>query len=245
MPIALLLMVVQITLIVHAAKTGRFNPWGYILIFLPGAGALAYVVVELVPEWFGSAHGHRTRGRVVNALDPERRYRALSDQFAAVDTIGTRGALAEECLVLGKYWGALEHFNEILTRPLGDDPIYMLGRARAEFGLGRFTDTVATLDELRQKWPDYQSADGHLLYARAFEEAGRLDEAIDEYAAVSNYYPGAEARVRYGLLLRKLGRDTEATALLNELLAQMRRAPRYVRKLQAEWIRVAERALRA
>jgi hypothetical protein len=26
MPIALLLMVVQITLIVHAAKTGRFNP---------------------------------------------------------------------------------------------------------------------------------------------------------------------------------------------------------------------------
>jgi hypothetical protein len=244
MPIALLLMVVQITLIVHAAKTGRFSPWGYILIFLPGAGALAYIVVELVPEWFGSAQGQRTRGRVVKALDPERRYRELSDQFAAVDTIGTRGALAEECLVLGKYWAALEHFNEILSRPMGNEPVYMLGRARAEFGLGRFTDTVATLDELRQKWPDYQSAEGHLLYARALEESDQLKEAADEYAAVSNYYPGAEARVRYALLLRKAGRDREAHALLEELLAQMRRAPRYVRKVQAEWIRIAEQAVR-
>lgn len=244
MPIALLVLVIQISLVVHAAKTGRFSPWGYILIFLPVAGAVAYVVVELVPEWFGSPQGQRTGGRVVKAFDPERRYRELSDQFAAVDTIGTRGALAEECLVLGKYWAALEHFNEILSRPMGNEPIYMLGRARAEFGLGRFTDTVATLDELRSKWPDYQSAEGHLLYARALEESDQLKEAADEYAAVSNYYPGAEARVRYGLLLRKVGRDTEAHALLTELLAQMRRAPGYVRKAQTEWIRIAERAVR-
>jgi hypothetical protein len=71
-----------------------------------------------------------------------------------------------------------------------------------------------------------------------------LKEAADEYAAVSNYYPGAEARVRYGLLLRKVGRDSEAHDLLTELLAQMRRAPRYVRKVQAEWITMAERAVR-
>jgi hypothetical protein len=243
MRIAIVAMLINVGLIVHAAKTGRFNPWGYILIMLPGIGALAYVLVELAPEWFGSPQGQRTRGRVVKTLDPERRYRELADQFAAVDTIGTRGALAEECLVVGKYWAALEHFNEILARPHGSEPVYMLGRARAEFGLGRFTDAVATLDELRGKWPDYQSAEGHLLYARALEESDQLKEAADEYAAVSNYYPGAEARVRYGLLLRKVGRDREAEALFTELLAQMRRAPRYVRKLQAEWIRIAERAV--
>ena len=244
MPIALLLMVVQITLIVHAAKTGRFNPWGYILIFLPGLGALAYVLVELVPQWFGSPQGQRARRGVVKTFDPERRYRELTDELAVADTISRRGALAEECLVLGKYWAALEHYNEILARPMGDEPVWMLGRARAEFGLGRFQETVATLEELRHKWPDYESAEGHLLYARALEESGRLADAAGEYAAVSNYYPGAEARVRYGLLLQKLGRDAEARALLTELLAQMRRAPRYVRKVQADWIAMAEKALR-
>ena len=43
------------------------------------------------------------------------------------------------------------------------------------------------------------------LYARALEESGRTDEALYEYQAVANYYPGAEARVRYGLLLDKAG----------------------------------------
>jgi hypothetical protein len=119
----------------------------------------------------------------------------------------------------------------------------LLGRARAEFGLDRLQEAISTLDELRQRWPDYQSAEGHLLYARALEDSGRLHEAADEYHALTNYYPGAEARVRYGLLLRKLGREAEARALLTELLAQMRRAPRYVRKAQAEWIAMAEKAV--
>jgi len=214
------------------------NPWGYIL--LPGIGALAYVLVELV----GSPQGQRTRGAVVKTLDPERRYRELADQFAAVDTIGTRRGAHRRMPGARQVLGGAGAFNEILARPHGSEPVYMLGRAQAEFGLGRFTDTVATLDELRSKWPDYQSAEGHLLYARALEESDQLKEAADGYAVVSNYYPGAEARVRYGLLLRKVGRDREAEALFTELLAQMRRAPRYVRKVQAEWIRIAERAVR-
>ena len=47
---------------------------------------------------------------------------------------------------------------------------------------------------------------------------------------------GAEARVRYGLLLAKLGRQGEAKACLGEVLTQLRRSPAHVRKAQAEWI---------
>jgi hypothetical protein len=244
MPLALVLLVLNVVLIVHAAKTGRFSPWGYIILLLPGIGAMAYVLVELVPEWFRSPQGQQTRRRVRDTIDPERRYRELADQLAVVDTVANRAALAEECLELGKYGEAAAHYSEILMRPMGDEPVYVLGRARAEFGLGRLQETVATLDELRQRWPDFQSADGHLVYARALEDIGRLDEAAAEYHALANYYPGAEARVRYALLLRKLGRETHARELLAELLAQMRRAPRYVRKAQAEWIAMAERAVR-
>ena len=147
-------------------------------------------------------------------------------------------------MALGKYWAAGEHYKEILARPMGDEPIYMLGLARAEFGLGRAQDTVATLDKLRARWPDYHSADGHLLYARALEDAGRLEEATDEYHSLVNYFPGAEARVRYGLLLQKIGRHGDAKVVLTDLLTHMRRAPRYVRKVQAEWIAIAEKALR-
>ena len=65
-----------------------------------------------------------------------------------------------------------------------------------------------------------------------------------EYQAVSNYYPGAEARARYGLLLDKTGRRAEAKVAFAELLTQLKRAPKYVRRVQAEWIALAEKALR-
>jgi hypothetical protein len=128
---------------------------------------------------------------------------------------------------------------------MGDDPIYVLGWARAQFGLGRFDDAIVSLDNLRARWRDYQSAEGHLLYARALEDSGRTDDALAEYQAVANYYPVGEARVRDGLLLGKAGRQAEAISVLTEALTQLKPAPKYVRRMQAEWIALAERAVRS
>jgi len=244
MPLGLILLLVDVALIVHAAKTGRFWPWGFVILFVPGFGALAYVLVELLPEWFGSVQGQQAQRRVVSTLDPSRRYRALTDQLEVADTIANRAALAEECLTLGKFEEAERHYRHVLALPLGDDAIYALGKARAQFGGGHAQEAVATLDELRRRWPDYQSPDGHLLYARALEASGHIEEALSEYQAVANYYPGAEARVRYGLLLEEAGRSAEAKAVLAEVLVQLKRAPKYVQQAQAEWIALAEKALR-
>ena len=57
------------------------------------------------------------------------------------------------------------------------------------------------------------------------------------------YAPGAEARVRYGMLLRMAGRNAEARIVFNELLLQMKRAPKYLRVAQAEWLSIAENQL--
>jgi hypothetical protein len=243
-PFGVVLLLINVGLIVHAAKTGRFWLWGYIILFIPGFGALAYVLVELMPEWFGSVQGQKARRHVVNTLDPSKRYRALAEQLKVADTIANRAALAEECLELGKFTEAEYHYERILALPMGDDPIYAFGRARAQFGRGHPGEAVPTLDDLRKRWPNYQSADAHLFYARALEESGHTDDALYEYQAVADYYPGAEARVRYGLLLSKAGRTDEAKAAFREVLTGLKRAPKYVRRVQAEWIALAEKALR-
>jgi hypothetical protein len=245
MPIAAILFALDVVLIIHAAKTGRFSPWAYVILFLPGIGSIAYILVELVPEWMGSVQGQKARRSVVKTLNPEKRYRELTDQLELTDTIANRAALAEECLSLDKFAEAEAHYEAILARPMGEDPIYALGKARAQFGLQRLQQVIATLDDLRERWPDFQSSDGHLLYARALEDSERWHEALEEYDALSQYYPGPEARVRYGLLLSKLGRGAEAQSVFFEVLKQAKRAPKYVRKVQAEWIAIAERELRA
>ena len=118
-----------------------------------------------------------------------------------------------------------------------------LAKAQAQFGRKQPAEALATLDALRERWPDFESAEGHLLYARSLAELGRLDEALEEYQTVSQYFPGAEARVRYGLLLQLVGRTAEARMVFNELLIQMRRAPKYLRDAQAEWLSIAEKQL--
>jgi hypothetical protein len=235
---------IAIAMAFHAVKTGRFWPWFYVIMFLPGLGALAYFIMELLPEWTGSHQGRQTRARISKALDPERDYRALKTEVEIANTIRNRDALARECMALGRWDEAKAQYDTILTMYMGDEPEYMVGRARAEFGLRRFADVRATLDDMRSRWPNYQSADGHLVYARALEEEGRFAEAVDEYRALSNYYVGAEPRVRLGLTLRKMGREAEGRTVLTDVVNQMSRAPKFARKTQAEWISMAQNALR-
>ncbi|MBR0874447.1 tetratricopeptide repeat protein [Bradyrhizobium tropiciagri] len=245
MPVALVVLLLDITLIYHASRTGRLQPWAFIILMVPLFGALAYIVVELVPEWWGGPGGAQARKRVANKLDPEKQYRDLSDRLATSDTIANRVALATECQNVGRFEEAENHYDHVMRQPQGDDPSYALAKAQAQFARKRPADALATLDALRERWPDFESADGHLLYARALAEVGRVDEALAEYQAVTQYFPGAEARVRYGLLLQVVGRSAEARMVFNELLIQMRRAPRYLRNAQAEWLSIAEKQLSA
>src|SRR5262249_17240777 len=110
-----LLLAINVALVVHAAKAGRFSPWGYIILMIPLGGALAYVVVELVPEWLGTYRGQKARARIGRALDPEKTYRALKDELEIANTIANRKALAEECITLGRFEEARAQYDAILT----------------------------------------------------------------------------------------------------------------------------------
>jgi hypothetical protein len=230
--------------VVHAAKTGRMCPWAYIILAIPGLGALAYITMEIVPEWMGGIEGQKAQAALSQAVDPDKRLRELTEQFARADTIASRVALGQECLKRGRNEDALEHFDTVLRRPMGDEPAYMLGKAKAQFGLGRYDDATATLEELIGAYSDFESAEGHLLYARSLEAVGRTRQALTEYDVVSQYFPGPEARVRYGMLLTAMGRTAEGRAVFSEVLERIGRMPKYVRKVEAEWIALAEKGLK-
>lgn len=245
MPVVLILLLVDIPLVYHACTTGRARPWAFIILMVPLVGSLAYICVELIPEWFSTPGARQARQRFADRLDPDKRYRELADRLSDSDTIANRAALAAECQRVARFDEAERHYDHILTLPMGDDPNYALGKAQAQFAAKRPADALVTLDDLQTRWPDFKSPEGHLLYARALADAGRVDEALEEYHAVSAYFPGAEARVRYGLLLHMVGRTAEARMVFNELLIQMRRAPKYLRDEQAEWLSIAEKQLSA
>ena len=93
MPVAIVIVLLDITLIYHA-RTGRLQPWAFIILMVPFIGSLAYIVVELIPERMNGPGAQQARKRVANRLDPEKVYRELSDRLADTDTIANRSALA-------------------------------------------------------------------------------------------------------------------------------------------------------
>ena len=72
MPVALVVLLLDITLIYHASRTGRLQPWAFIILMMPLIGALAYIGVELVPEWLGGPGAQQARKRIASRLDPEK-----------------------------------------------------------------------------------------------------------------------------------------------------------------------------
>jgi hypothetical protein len=98
---------------------------------------------------------------------------------------------------------------------------------------------------LREGNPGYNSPEGHLLYARSLELQGMTEAALREYAALVNYYPGQEARCRFGLLLAQSGRAAEARKLFEEVCQAIDYGPRHQRREQREWHEIARRQLAA
>lgn len=245
MPIAALLFALDVILVIHAARSGRFVPWGYVILMLPGIGSFAYLGLVCAPEWLSSPKGDLTVRRVRAAIDPDGVYRQARDQLDAVDTIANRTTLAVACLDTHREAEALALYQGVISLPLGEEPHFFLGKARAEFGMLRSDDALSTLDELQRLWPTWRSPAAHLLYARALEQAGRNDEAIDEYRSLAVYFAGVEPRVRLAALLAKTGQSQEAAVLAGQVLAALRRSPKHVQRAEREWGALAKEVARA
>ena len=241
--IFILTLAVQAGLIVHVIKTGRNSLWIWAIALLPAAGSLAYVVVEILPGLFGGRAARRTRAGVRRMIDPNRDLRQAAAAVEISGNVDARRRLAEELYERAQYAEAVEVCRAGLTGIFEHDPTLLLGMAHAQFAAGDHAAARASLERLIEHNPDFRSSEGHLLYARSLEELGALDAAEQEYAAVAPGYPGAEAKLRYALLLKRLGKADEARLLLKDLVDGAALAPAHYRRAQAEWLDRARREL--
>lgn len=243
MPYVATVAVLDLLCVVHAVRTGRPLYWVFIVLAFPVLGAAAYVLAELVPELL---HGQGARNIVQNAreaIDPERHYRKLVHELDVADTTENRRALAEECLHLGKTAEAIQLYESTLVGLHRSDPALLMGLARACFLHGTYDRCREILEQVRRDHPKHISADGHLLYARSLEGSGRLEEALAEYHALAQYFPGEEARCRYALALRKSGQTEAARQVFDDIVRFVGKRPKHYERAQREWYEIAKQHL--
>lgn len=234
--ISILIWAVQLALIIHVLKTGRSYYWIMFLVFVPLLGGLAYFFIELLPQFSNSITGQRAARTVRQALNPGadlRQHEAAWNQSPNVDN---SRRYAEALLASGDTGKAEEIVSQALRGLFEAEPTLLQLRARIQFENGHAGEAVRTLELLQEHNPDFRSAEGHLLYARALEATGKTDAAVREYSAVSGYFPGVEARYRLALCLQAAGKAKASRTELESILNDAKLAPPHFRKSQKPWL---------
>jgi len=229
--------------IFHAIKTGRVTYWLLILIFLPGLGSIAYLLIEVLPEMRNNRTARRAMAGIGEALDPDRELRESKASLEVADTADNKRHLAEDRMKRGQWAEAEALYRSALVGPLAGDPALLIGLAKALTGRGDHRAALEALDQLYRDSPQYESREARLIQARALEGAGRTQEAADAWRALIGYTVGPEAQVRYGLLMKQKGESERAREAFAEAVRTYGRNRGKLDPADREWIAEAERNL--
>jgi hypothetical protein len=239
--IVYLSLAVQIFFGIHAVKTGRPFVWVLVIILTSLLGCLAYVIIELAPEWWASRSGQQVKRAIGKKIDPEKTLKAAQKACEQVDSAKNRLTLAEEYLLLNRYNEARELYARSATGIYAEDPQILLGIAKADFGLNNFEAVISVLDKLKTVSPNFKSPEGHLLYARALEGAGRIPEAILEYQALTHNYPTPEPTCRLAQIYQAAGNKAQADELFQAVIKRSVSAGKLFNEANKEWIKLAKK----
>ncbi|MEN0037403.1 MAG: tetratricopeptide repeat protein [Cellvibrio sp.] len=244
MPIVVLSLLIQIALVIHIVKTGRNKTWIWLVMILPVAGAVAYVVLELLPDFAGTRSGRKTLRTVQDLVNPDRDLKSAAQDYEIAKTTENAQRLAQELLLKEQYTEAALLYKNCLKGLHEFDPLFMYGLAQAEFGLGNFSAVKELLDQLIAKNPDYKNPDAHLLYARVLESLDDTQAALHEFEVLDSYYPGAEASYHFAKLLQKLGQTERALKVFEAILAKAKTSGSYYNEIHGKWIKLTALELR-
>jgi hypothetical protein len=225
-------VIILVVGIIHVIRTQRSWWWILLMVWLPVIGFVIYFFMEWLPEI------RRGKPGMPRKESNRKQINRLLEEVQLVDTVERRAQLAEALLAEGEPEEAARQLEQCDSGPYRDDVFILMSLAEAYLECeSRSDEAMKTVDrilalESREK-PRVQA----LLKARALEAVGRLDEAKEAYGNLGE----AEARCRYGLLLRRMGDLQGAKETFDLLLLQTKRASKVWKKQEAKWIAMAKR----
>jgi hypothetical protein len=210
-------VLIQLVCAVHCARRGCNNLWLMVIIFLSIPGCLAYAIFEILPGWLPARQVRTAKAAALRKIDPERQVRAAREALELVDTSANRILLADALAENGSHAEASEHYRVALAKMPAPDRPTQIKLARTELDSGGADKARKLLESLPESLSPSENDRTSLLLARALEQCGETDKALEIYADISQRLPGGEAQCRRAALLLKAGRRGEAEAPLAEV----------------------------
>lgn len=229
-------IIFQVIAIVHFIRRRPDNYWLWIILIGGGVGALAYIVVEVLPD-LGllrdsfRIYSHRKRITALETMVLDNPSAGNYEELADLYREQKKFAIAKEC-----------YDRAISTRTDSPDPFYR--RALCEIELNDFAAAATDLQHVvnKDRNYDYQRASGLLAYAWA--QTGRNDQAASLFAKITQTSTLSETQYNYAVFLAAQGQAAEARLWAQKILAKKATMPRYLKRRERPWFRKAAALLK-
>jgi tetratricopeptide (TPR) repeat protein len=228
---ALLILVAagKLWMLVDAWQSGRPLAWLAAIAFLPG-GELVYFGLVKAPQlgwWRGPRFERKTP---IETL----RYR-----YRENPCLDHEAALARRLFDDGEITEA----RELYERTLAKEPAFLraiYGRGLCQRQMGEHAAAAETFRQLLDRDRGYADYRVWRDLGAALEESGQGSKALEILEQLVRGHPRLEHVVAWAELLVREGRETDATAVLEEALEDHRQGPRHLKRLERSEARQAK-----
>jgi hypothetical protein len=224
--IFMLPMIVQALFIIHVIKTGRSTSWIYLLVFLPYAGGIAYLVVEFIPSMFNRRRVDRAAESIGDFWRPGGKIGRMEDLALYSPTFKNVSALGDAYLDLGRYADAARVYQGCLKPPFENNDVYLYKLAFAHYKTVEFEKADDVMEKISLIGLGKLKAQEILLRGKIFEGMERWDDAKKYYHDASLKSSDLSYRFEYGLYLKRTGDLQGSKVEFDEVSNLFRRLPR-------------------
>jgi len=229
----------QVAAVIHWSRKRPEAFWLWIIIIGGIIGALAYFLIEGLPDV-------RSVQRTLRGPARRKRIRTLRALVMQNPSAGNYEELGELLLEEKRYRDAKDAFDRALAvRTDSIDPFYR--RGIAEFELRDDEAAVADLRRVTAADPKYDFSRASCLLGRSLARLGRTEEAMAVFDRIAQSATGAEPLVFAAQFFADNARPAEALEIAREIATRDATMPSYQKRRDRAWLRKArtlERSLR-
>jgi len=235
------IILLQLSVIYHAMKTGRSYYWIFIIMGFPILGCVVYFIIEVLPGSRSERGLKKIGNDIVKAINPDRELKRRAEELAICGSVENKLKLAAECVERGMFDEAIRIYRGAREGQYQNAPDLLLGLARAYYFNNQPTEARATLGELRSHHADYYRQEVAILSARAADACGDRAAALAELESLLSHSVGLEARYRYAEILWRNGEPARARAELKRVLEHAEKFR--VSPAEKQWAKLSRQTL--
>ena len=232
--------IAQVACLIHVYRTGRPYWWFWVILWFPGIGVGAYLLLELRPGW-GKINWRSILWKLKSRAE---RIRILREQLEDSSTVANRLLLAEELFNAGRYDDVCQLLSEGLRGAFATDAEMLLQLAEAHLTAGRIDDASAALGRMEDERSRDVQFRRKLLEARILAQRGEVAAAEPRFRELLSPNRSEAPRYFLGDMLITAGRREEGERLLQQILDQYRSGTAVWRAHEREWQAAARARLK-